>query len=196
VKDRDTTDVAMVTVTVISVTLLVGQTATTTVYLNDTSEENPLVQYAQPGNELQDRLRTIDRIAEQNAGSPDVLFYYGERGSEYSDRHAFVERNSQEWDSSTYPHRYHCIEWYRSLPLGWYLRTDDVSIGCENDVTALSIRAQQSYSPIIITQNLDETVPETQLQRAGYVRRSYYHRDGGTAEYTAVWIHQSYIEGA
>ncbi|MFC6974615.1 hypothetical protein ACFQL1_07855 [Halomicroarcula sp. GCM10025709] len=190
----DGINVALSIMTVLLVAVLVGSIAVSNVYVNETADENPLVQYAQPDNGLTEHVETINRIAQFHESGPDVLFYYGE--TEYDDRRAFVEADQSTWDSSAFPHRYHCIRWYNSLPLGWYFRTDDVAISCERDRSELSDRASAGTVPVIVTQYADRTVPAQQLRQAGYDRRGYYHRAGGRWVYTSVWVHPTYAQNS
>ncbi|WP_152039912.1 flippase activity-associated protein Agl23 [Salinigranum salinum] len=126
----------------------VGATAATTVYLQPQSEENPLVQYAQPIGDVRpafDSLSTgaggagTDRDADTGV---DVVFY-GE---------TFVTDSGE----STIPPP--CADLQRALPLQWYVARADLNATCAADRAALA-EIREEGEPALVVSTTEDADP-------------------------------------
>jgi len=79
----------------------VAAVAVPAVYGNAQSDDNNLVQYAQPGGDPRAELQTIGAVASEGGNGTDVLLYYGEQGESYDDNLAYVKDDPNDWDSSS-----------------------------------------------------------------------------------------------
>ncbi|MFC7075807.1 flippase activity-associated protein Agl23 [Haloarcula halophila] len=189
----DVTGVATSALVLVLVTALVGNVAATTVYSNAHEESNPLVQFAQPQEELRSDLTAMERIARDNQGT-DVVVYYGESGDNFDDGSAYVQENRDEWGEAFWNLRPTCLKWYNTLPLPWYFASGEMETVCENDREQLSRMVSDEQPPIVITQPFDGTQPGKQLGPAGYERRTHQLRTGGYKNTFTVWIHESHTD--
>jgi uncharacterized protein (TIGR03663 family) len=105
-------------VAVVVLLLAVGQVAVVgvpAVYGEPTSPDNGLVQFAQPQQEMRPAIDATVTAAAANADGPDALFYGGE---------AFVDMDDSDLHTPA------CLDWFNTLPWGWYLEADDVEVTC------------------------------------------------------------------
>jgi predicted membrane-bound mannosyltransferase len=180
--------------TAVAVALLVlgGVTAgvvTNSVYLNDQSEDNYLVQYAQPGDSPRAELEAIDRVArDEGRDGPDVLLFYGEEGDQWSDGDALVERDPAEWNRSHYSYQPLCSKWFNALPLPWYFASSDADVDCAREPGNVTERLDDSPPAVIVTVAGDGTTPESALA-AEYSSETYEMRTYGTR--MTFWVHES-----
>jgi uncharacterized protein (TIGR03663 family) len=188
----DVTGAAIAAAVVLLVTALVVNTAATRVYTNEHLEGNPLVQYAQPQESLRADLAEMDRIATANGNGTDVVMYHGESGDAYDGDDAYVKENRGQWNDSWWNTRPTCLQWYNSLPLPWYYAADDVDVSCENRPDALVGQAQDGQPPVVITQQIDSTVPVERLEAAGYEPRTHRMRTKYSSNDMTVWVHESH----
>lgn len=175
------------------VLLLVGAATagvvTNSVYLNDQSDDNYLVQYAQPSDSPRAELAAIDRVADDDSrAGPDVLLFYGEEGDRYSDGDALVERDRAEWNSSYYNYQPLCSKWFNALPLPWYFASGDADVDCARSPGNVTDRLEDSPPAVIVTVAGDRTTPESALS-AEYSRETYEMRTYGTR--MTFWVHDS-----
>ncbi|WP_255150455.1 flippase activity-associated protein Agl23 [Halorarius halobius] len=108
--------------------VLVGWTAVagvSGVYLQPTSPDNSLVQYAQPEA---DTRAAMDAVAAADGGDADVLVYGVD---------SFAPANKQFVDMRSSGREPACVAWFSTLPLGWYTETHDASVACANASTGL-----------------------------------------------------------
>ncbi|WP_331236519.1 flippase activity-associated protein Agl23 [Natronorarus salvus] len=96
----------------------IGAVAATSVYANEQSRENPLVQYAQPAGEIGDRVGAMERAVERSEGDL-ALVYYGEDLALEDERAASVKPIGDPEAGN----------WYHRLPMPWYAAV--VGIGPE-----------------------------------------------------------------
>ncbi|MGB9952882.1 flippase activity-associated protein Agl23 [Haloarcula marismortui] len=188
----DVTGAVIAAAIVLLVTVLVVNTSATRVYTNEHLEENSLVQYAQPQESLRADLAEMDRIATANGNGTDVVMYHGERGDAYDGDDAYVKEDRGEWNDSWWNTRPTCLQWHNSLPLPWYYAADDVNVSCENRPDMLVEQAESDQPPIIITQRIDSTVPDEQLEAAGYAPKTHRMRTKYSSNDMTVWVHESY----
>ena len=182
---EDSVGVAIAAVLLLLVAAQVATVAVPAVYLNAQSDENNLVQYAQPGGNPRAELQTIGTVARENGNATDVLLYYGEQGEAYDDNLAYVERNPGDWNSSRLDLRPLCANWYNSLPFPWYFAKDDADVDCSREQSQLTDRIQSNPPPVIITQDRDATVPTDALE-ASYTGTTYEMR--AWDKDTTFWI--------
>ncbi|WP_420181846.1 flippase activity-associated protein Agl23 [Haloarcula sp. KBTZ06] len=188
----DVTGAAIAAAIVLLVTALVVNTTATRVYTNEHLEGNPLVQYAQPQESLRADLAEMDRIATANGNGTDVVMYHGERGDAYDGDDAYVKEDRGQWNDSWWNTRPTCLQWHNSLPLPWYYAAEDVNVSCENRPDTLAEQAQEDQPPIVITQQIDSTVPTERLEAAGYVPKTHRMRTKYGSNDMTVWVHESY----
>jgi uncharacterized protein (TIGR03663 family) len=121
---------------VVILLLTIGQIAfigVYSVYLEPSSANNELVQYAQPAEDIHPTLHEIERIAERNEGT-DVVVY----GSPLVEGTPIYQKPS-------------CLGnkgWFDSLPLPWYLVRSDAAVNCVPNRTAL--RSLDGSPPVVI----------------------------------------------
>ncbi len=153
----------------------------------DHSRSNSLVQYAQPGDDLDPLIAAMDRSARESGEGPDVVLYYGATGDQRDDDQAIVAEPPtwQEGDLLTKPP---CAEWFNTLPLPWYFQTTGANVTCETDPAALADGSGADRPGVIISVEADDTVPRDRLTTAGYESRQLLLRSFG---YTIrVYVHQ------
>ncbi|MFB6311408.1 MAG: flippase activity-associated protein Agl23 [Salinirussus sp.] len=183
----DDVGAAVVGLILILLVAQVGVSLATGVYINDTDYRNSLVQYAQPGDDLDPMIAAMERAAAESDSGPDVVLYYGETGDNRSERRALVatEPGWREGDLLTKPA---CAEWFNALPLPWYFQTTGVNVTCETESADLASQAGPTGPGVIITVSNDQTVPVEALRSASYGGQTYRLRSTG-AEVT-VYIHE------
>lgn len=136
----------------------VGATAATTVYLQPQSADNPLVQYAQPTDDVRP---TVGSLSTGDDGpAPDVVFY-GE---------TFVADTGE----SAIPPA--CADMGTTLPLQWYLIRGDLDAACAANRTALAALPGDRPALIVAAAN-DAGPPAAALD--GYDTRTVYLRASG-----------------
>lgn len=140
-----------VAVVAIVALLVVGQVAFVAaddVYLDDQSDANPLVQYAQPASDLHPALREMATVSATNDGT-DVLLY-GD----------FLVANT------TGTRDPGCAEWFNVLPLPWYFEAEDVSVTCARNDSAFESTMDRNAPPVVVALSTDADDLEPYL--AGY----------------------------
>lgn len=148
---------------VVAFLLVVGQVsyvAVENVYLDDQSDANPLVQYAQPADDLQPAVATMRAVSERNRGT-DVLLY-GD----------FLVSNT------TGHLEPKCSEWFNILPLPWYFAANDVAVSCAQNPDTLESTMDRGRPPVVIGLSSDAEFLVARL--AGYEKRSYVIRTKDT----------------
>lgn len=103
--------------------LVVGQIAVVglpAVYASPTSPENDLTQFAQPQQEMRPAIEATVATAARNDDGPDAVFYGGEE---------FVDMDASALHTPA------CIDWFNTLPWGWYLEANDVSVTCTQNAS-------------------------------------------------------------
>lgn len=155
-------DRASTAIAAVLLLLVVGQTATVAVsssYLHPASEDNDLVQYAQPGEGL-DRgtLRTMRRATDGNDGV-DVLFY----GEYYVDGDASAARNPA------------CVKWFNGLPYPWYVGAWNASVACAQTEAELDRTLESGANPPVVIARTDHEDVLTE-RFPGYRKTTYAQR--------------------
>lgn len=164
--------------TAIVITLVVlsmSYGAATGVYTNDQSEDNTLVQYAQPADNLRPALRDMRQASATNAGI-DVLFY----------GNGVVAGPKEETVNTVYPA---CSRMVNTLPLPWYLAIFDSNATCDVELNLSSIE-QADRPPIVVTKTpFHHTI---QAMFGDYEVRTYHFRALGGQ--TSIMIAPEYSD--
>ena len=140
-RDDDTVSAALAVALVV---VLVGSMAWTgyaTSAVDTTDDDNPLVQYAQPSNDLRQSLDEMSRLADDNEAGPDVIVY----GQELSDPTPDAELDR----------RPACVDWFETLPLAWYFEADDITVACAPIEGDLSSALETHDPPVVIAHEDD-----------------------------------------
>jgi uncharacterized protein (TIGR03663 family) len=145
--------------------LLVVQVGAATVqssYVDTTSVDNELAQYAQAEGEARDAIRSVNAVADGEG--TDVLIY----SSSTFNARPFVGGDAY------WLRRPLCVgsSWTNTLPLPWYSVKADAAVDCQQDPNALADRVASDPPPLVVTRTADETVPRERLE-AEYTQRVF-----------------------
>ncbi len=145
--------------------LIVGSAGITTInnsYMDTTSTDNTLAQYAQPEGEARDAVRAINAVS--STDEPRILVYTADS---FDSRPLVGNRP----DLLTRPL---CLGtgWYSSLPLPWYVTKADANVTCQQSVANLTQTVSTNPPPLIITNGRDQSVPDQRLSTQ-YTARSF-----------------------
>ncbi len=155
--DDDQISVGIAAILLILVVGQIGASAVYGVYLNDTARDNPLVQYAQPGDNLKPSLEKARAIAPANPGV-DVV-YYGNA----------LTVKAPGGNGIPPP----CADLSNTLPLQWYLEKADADPDCARTPEELG----ENPPPVVIARPEERETLSPELE--GYTRRSYLLRTFG-----------------
>jgi uncharacterized protein (TIGR03663 family) len=134
--DEDTLSTAL---SVAIAVVLVGSmlwTGLATNVSSTTSEQNPLVQYAQPASDLRTTLVDLRTLADQNDGTDVVLV---------------GENLSNPTSGDELEHRPTCADWFEILPLPWYFEAGDVEADCAASASALNESLAEEPPVVVVT---------------------------------------------
>lgn len=134
--DRDD-DLVSVALVVLLAFVLVGSMVWTgygTSFADPKSDDNPLVQYAQPAGDVEPTLEDMRTLADRNDGTDVVL--YGEHFSNPTAGDELERRPT-------------CSNWFNSLPLPWYLEAGRMDTDCAPDESALD-EALAGDPPVVV----------------------------------------------
>ena len=115
---REEGDAVSVGLVVLLAVIVVGSMAWTgyaTSYADPKSDDNPLVQYAQPSGDVEPTLADMRTLAAENGGTDVVL--YGDHLHNPTG-HEELERRPT------------CADWFNALPLPWYFEAGGVDVDC------------------------------------------------------------------
>lgn len=136
-------DMVSVALAALIALLLIGSMVWTgygTSFADPKSDDNPLVQYAQPAGDVEPTLVDMRTLADANDGGPDVVLY-GE--------HFYNPTDDEELER-----RPTCSNWFNALPLPWYFESGGMQVDCAPDETALD--ASLGDDPPVIVAFHDE----------------------------------------
>jgi uncharacterized protein (TIGR03663 family) len=162
--------------------LMFGNTAyvaADTSYVDTTSEDNELVQFAQPEADSRAAFTALSAVSEAEA---NVTIYMS-------------ESHRTRWgllgNSPYYYKEPICVgtAWTSTLPLPWYLGKADTSVSCSRNATTFTEELQSNQPGMIITKPGDPTVPD-QLLRENYSQRTFNFYRG--AHPVQFWVHEDY----
>jgi uncharacterized protein (TIGR03663 family) len=165
--DRDAVATAAVAFILLLAAFQVGAATASDAYLDTTSTDNELVQFAQPESDARVAVTAIDMVA--GDGGTDVVIYTragydGTRplvGGPDEGNHSFALRPACQKS-----------DWYNSLPLPWYLADAGADVACETDPGELASTAAAEEPALIITLEDDTSVPSGRL-RESYTARTF-----------------------
>jgi len=167
----------------------VGAVTAGSVYQNAQSDDNYLVQYAQPSDDPRAELNAIRSVAaDEGRTGPDVMLYYGETGDRYDENAALVEKDPSGWNSSYYNYEPLCSKWFNFLPMPWYVASSDANVDCAREPGTLTDQVGSDPPAVIISVDGDQTLPAYALEEE-YTRATYSMRTSGTN--WVFWVHQS-----
>jgi uncharacterized protein (TIGR03663 family) len=168
--------------------LVVGQVAVVGVsasFVEPTSPDNDLVQFAQPQQSMREPVDATAAAAAGHRGDPDVLFYGNAE---------FVKEGG--YRSPT------CVRWTRTLPWAWYLRAADASVTCRDapnedlpeELPPVVVAAAdcELERPVRCRQAPGElSVPPDLRERVGddYVRYGSLHRTTGGSYFHGMVVY-------
>ena len=166
--------------------LAAGQVAVVGVsasFLEPTSPDNDLVQFAQPQQEMREPVEETVAVAERHEGDTDVLFYGTGRslnGAEFRDPA--------------------CVRWTRTLPWAWYVEGADAAVDCARH----SDGPPEELPPVVVAEaecTLERpvecrdapgelAVDESLNERVGddYVRYGFVHRTTGGSFFNGMVV--------
>jgi len=130
-------------------------------YVQPTSDDNDLVQYAQPQQEFRETFDDVGAIAPTNEGT-DLLVYGSELVAEPGAGGGMPPE---------------CLRLARSLPIHWYV-ADDVTTECAHNETQLQSQVQESQPAVVIAHVNQEGDVRAALE-GDYERRHHHLRTMG-----------------
>lgn len=167
-EDRISAGLAGVVIGLVFIQIIgVGFTAT---YLSPQDDDNFLVQYGQPGDDMTPAIRAIDAAATNNDGT-DVLWY---------GPYFFMEDETLREDTPVRDGN-----WFNRLPLPWYLELSNAETASTAGVFETIDRYESDRPPVIITCTGNPECPQdTELNRVnnaidGYHEYRYLGRSSG-----------------
>ena len=159
--NEDRVGTALTAVILLLVAGLVVAPAVSGVYLEPTSDDNSMVQYAQPQQDMRGTLDDIAAVAAAHEGT-DVLFY--------------GDTLVAEPGTGGEP-RPECLRLLQGLPLHWYNAADDWNSSCAYNETALDQRLNDSQPAVVIAHSQREAQLDERL--TGYDKRFHHLRTIG-----------------
>ena len=171
--DTDLAVGGVVLVLFIVVISFVGAGLATGVYTNDQANDNSMVQFAQPGDDMRPALHEMRDAAADNDGT-DVLFY----GS------GLVRESPR--SGRLYPR---CLNIGDGLPLHWYVNVTGSTADCARDEGALEAKASGTDRPMVVIAKSNEK-GYLEDQFPNYRTRTYLLRTFG--DEVTFFIHPNY----
>ena len=151
--------------------------AVSAAYVQPTSDDNELVQYAQPQQEFRETFDDIGAIAPTHEGT-DLLIYGSELVAEPGTGGGMAPE---------------CLRLARALPIHWYVAADDVETECAYDQEALRQRIEEDQPAVVIAHvNRDGAVTAT--LEGDYERRQHHLRTIGRE--VVVFVNEDALTGA
>jgi len=143
---------AVVLLAVVGQLAVVGALA---VYADDQSQDNELVQYAQPADDFSPVMDRLAATAPDHEGSDLVL--YGD---------FFVAGTG-----GTGPREPACAKWFNALPIPWYSAAADAETDCAVNETDLRATVASERPPVVVGRPANES--ELRRSLDGYVVQTY-----------------------
>jgi uncharacterized protein (TIGR03663 family) len=159
------------------------------VYAGNQSDDNELVQFAQPHSDMKPVVQTLEEVAPQNEGA-DALIYYGEVRANYDDYYALTERDIRPQMLGGWLIHPLCSRWSNSQPLNWYFAATDANATCERQPEVFARTVAQEQPPMVIVSADDDTVPTDVFTE--YESQNYYMRTIGKE--VIVYTHESWSD--
>ena len=183
--DRDTLTAVGVGFLLLLAGVQVGYTAANDVYRHPQADDNELVQYAQPHDDLGPVVDTLETAAGETDG-PTAVLYYGPEGGDYDSGTALVSQSNATayWDI-----RPTCSVWSNTQPMNWYFSVADAAVDCERSPSELAGTIDREPPPVIFAVPDDGTIPVGAIE-ASYEKEVYYTRTIGRE--LVVYTHESW----
>ena len=159
-------DTASAALSVAVAALLVGSvlwTGYTTSFAQPTADENPLVQYAQPSDELTATLADVRTLADEGDGTDVVIA---------------GENLSNPTSGGELDRRPNCADWFEILPLPWYFEAGEIEADCAPDGAALE-GSLDGDPPVIVAAEADASLVDDRIDDR-YDRRVHTMRSTDT----------------
>jgi uncharacterized protein (TIGR03663 family) len=166
--------------------LLFGNTAyvaADTSYVDTTSEDNELVQFAQPEADSRAAFSALTAVSDSGA---NVTIYMSDK---HRTRYEILGTPSYWYKEPT------CVgtAWTSTLPLPWYFSTADTSVSCRDNGTTFNGELETSQPGMIITKPDDPTVPEDVLAENYSARTFDFYRGAHPVRF---WVHEDHVDEA
>lgn len=155
------------------------------VYVDDTAEDNRLVQFAQPHSDLGPLVETMADTTEHDGDG--VVLFYGEEGENFDAGESLIRQDVTGGHAGQWQVAPVCANWATTQPLNWYIAVSGADATCERSPDALEENVSAGEVPIVITVPGDETVPVDALE-ASYEKESYFLRNVGVE--VVVYTHE------
>jgi uncharacterized protein (TIGR03663 family) len=196
---------AAAVVVIVAVSFVVGM-GVYSVYLAPQAQEdeNALVQYAQPGDDVRPALDSMEMAAAANEGT-DVLFYGDFFVSGGTNATTDFVYDGYPRDSELVPREQRgitlapaCADWFNSLPLPWYLNRSGADVSCAESETELG-DAAESEPPVVIVRAHDEDDEENRVDEEAQAREQFPEYWSATYELrtygteTVFFVHPDYV---
>jgi len=182
-EERDPIDVGLTSLILLLVVTSVAWSGVTHVYTNPQHESNELVQFAQPHDDLDPMLETLDE-ASGSEGLDAIV--YSESGDWEEIGHASLLNNQgidNYWNV-----RPTCTDLGVFLPAHWHFQQAGVNATCDYQPEVFKQRVQKEHVPVVVTKVHDDTVPREWLRErftlVGNFSMRYTERADPTLE---VW---------
>ncbi len=166
--DRDTVATAAVAIVLLLAGVQVAAATVSDGYLDTASQDNELVQFAQPQSEMRAATTAIDHVA-GTGNSADIVVY---TDAVYEGARPLVDGPDEPEHSFALRPACQKGAWYNSLPLPWYFNTAGADVACETNPGDLARTASEDAPPLIVTLEDDPSVPDTDL-RESYTPRTF-----------------------
>jgi len=145
-RSDDRVGVALAALVLLAAVGQMGAVTAETSYLMPQDDDNALVQYGQPGSQLDGAVDRIERAAPANDGT-DVLYY----GSHF---HVAGEYDPTDPDSVA------GTNWFNRLPLPWYTERADAVTDSTTRLTApaagnATVSVETTSAPVVVTEAKD-----------------------------------------
>ena len=160
-----------------------GVVTANTSYVDTTSQNNELVQFAQPESDARAAFSALDEVSAANGNGTDVVIYMN---ANHTTRYEILGSESYWYKKPT------CVggAWTSTLPLPWYFGKADSNVTCTEQSRPLVERLETNPPPMVITKPDDPTVPD-QLLAENYSKRTFdFYQD---AHPVRVWVHEDYV---
>jgi len=185
--ERDTVASALAAVVLVLAGVQVAVVTANDAYVDTTSRENNLVQYAQPEGDFRAVVDGINRVSVADREGTDVVVYTdadfgGDRrlvSPPQDGNHTFILRPA-------------CVKsaWYNAISMHWTLARAGADVSCATDPGRLKGLVEERTPPIIVTRTTDDSVPHGWLDRQ-YSARVFDHYQYGH-QFT-VYLHDDWV---
>jgi uncharacterized protein (TIGR03663 family) len=182
--NRDTAGVFIVVAVMLLLGAQVAAVTASTSYTDTTSENNELVQFAQPEADARDAFTALGAVSDGQG--TDAVIYLDKN---HTTTYALIGDESYWYKEPT------CVgsAWTGTLPLPWYFGMADTNVTCVEQPDTLTQQLQTDAPPMIITKPDDPSVP-TDLLEANYTTRTVNFYRG--THPVRFYVHEDYVADA